>query len=167
MRGTLVALALIGLAPVIIVATPRPGDEVAYLVPFICSPIPLLLAEKWPSVWSILTVGSFAVVVGLGWMFLRGPLSKSDRRRMPSVVLLSLVSPVLVVGSLALLGSKLIALIWTGAAAAAWAIVLFRQTRGPGAGASAMVWLLRLWLGMNALLGGGVAAFGFMTGLCC
>jgi hypothetical protein len=143
---------------VIIVATPRPGDEVAYLVPFVCSPIPLLLAERWPSVWSILSVGSFAVVLGLAWMLLR--------RRMP-VALLSLVSPVLLVGSLALLGSRLIALIWCGVTAAAWAIVLLLQMRGPGAGASAMVWLLRLWLVANVLLGGGVAAFGVMTGLCC
>ena len=167
MRRTLVALTLIGLAPVIIVATPRSGDEVAYLVPFVCSPIPLMLAGEWPSVWSILSVGSFAVVLGLAWMLLRGPLSQGDRRRMPFVALLSLVSPVLLVGSLALLGSRLIALIWSGAAAAALAIVLFQRIRGSGAGASAMVSLLRLWLVTNALFGGGVAAFGFMTGLCC
>src|SRR5258708_1196958 len=69
--------------------------------------------------------------------------------------------------SFALLGSRLIALIWSGLAAAAWSLVLLFQTRGAGSGATLMLWLLRAWLLGGIVLGVFSSVFGVLTGLCC
>jgi hypothetical protein len=166
-RRVAYAVAACGLAPVVIFATPHSGDQVAYLVPLGCVPIPALLAERWPSPWSIATVAVFGATLGVASIAIRRAGAFAWWRSTLPLFALSLAGSALLVASFALLGSRLIALIWSGLAAATWGLVLLFQTRGVSPGAPLMLSLLRIWLVGGVLLGLFSSVFGVLTGLCC
>ncbi len=166
-RWLLLSTTAVCIAPVLIEATPRPGDSVLYLVPLGCFPIPLLLADTWPDPRSAMTLGAFGALLGLGALIYLGGRSRVKWRSVGWLLTLSGAAPPLLCASFALLGSGLIALIWAGVAAAVWNLFLLTLTRGIATASPASLWMFRLWLFAGVLLAGGVAVFGVLTGLCC
>jgi hypothetical protein len=166
LRHGLLAAAAVGLAPVLITVTNRAGDS-TWLVPAALLPI-LLLGQHWPSPWSLLMIAAFWMsLLGLAAIVRRS--SPGDRwRGLWALALLSLASPALFATSLALLsaGFWLVTPSWCGAAAAAWALFLLYLTWGLSS-ADVRVWLLRLWLVLDAVLSAWVFLFGALAGLCC
>jgi hypothetical protein len=163
-KRTVLAAVAIALAPIVIIATPQPGNKVAYVIPLSCLPIPVLVGAR-PSPWSTAASGAFVVILGVIWIATRRAGSPPWWRGPLPLAGLSLAGSALVIASFALLGSGLIALIWAGTASAAWNLLLLLQARGitPGLGQA----LLCLWLMGGVSFGLFGAVFGVMTGLCC
>ena len=168
-RRLLLVLTLIGLGPVLILARSHSGPDVAYLVPFVCFPIPALLAGAWPNSWSMLTLAGYGAVVGFVWILIRRAGAEDGWRRVPVLSALSLAGPAVLFASVALFvaGTGPFAFIWSGVAAAALGIVLLNLTRGIDGASPEKVWILRIWLAGVVLVAGWVAVFGLLAGLCC
>jgi hypothetical protein len=164
-RQAVLTAVAIALAPIVIVAMPRAGERIAYVVPMICFPIPVLLAARWPSPWSAATLGAFVATLGVVWLATRRAGSPSWWRGALPLAGLSLAGWALLVASFALLGSGLIALIWSGIAVAVWNGLLMLQIRGVRPGLSQAA--LCVWLIGGMLCSLYAAVFGVMTGLCC
>jgi hypothetical protein len=169
LRRLLLLPAVIGLAPVLIIGRPHPGEEVTWLVPLACTPFPGLLADRWPTQSSLLTIGAFVVALGLAWMIVRAFGLHKGQGSVWVVAGLSLVGPTLLGASLVLMAtaSGFLSLIWSGAADVAWGVFLLYLTRRMAAPSSAARWALRYWLAVVVLLGGGGFVFGVGVGLCC
>src|SRR5258706_16159896 len=83
------------LAPIVVFATPHSGDSVAYLVPLACLPIPALLADRWPSPWSLPTVALFWATLGFAWIAVRRAEAIAWWRGTLPLAALSLAGPAL------------------------------------------------------------------------
>jgi len=169
LRRLLLLTAGIGLAPVLIVGRPHPGEEVTWLVPLACTPFPALLADRWPTQSSLLTIGAYVVALGVVWTIVRAFGLQEGQGSVGVVVGLSLVGPTLLGASLVLMAtaSGVLSLIWSGAASVAWGLFLLYLTRQLAAPSSAALLALRCWLAVLVLLGGGGFVFGVGVGLCC